>query len=104
MVTATADGDGDNNNQNNNQLNAEAKEMVATATATATATVTETASSGSSGGRLAAGCGSSSKQNAIADTCFLCCFLVRKLNVCYTWHRMPPEFRPEFLSPEFRTK
>ena len=77
--------------------------MVATATATATATVTETASSGSSGGRLAAGCGSSSKQNAIADTCFLCCFLVRKLNVCYTWHRMPPEFRPEFLSPEFRT-
>ncbi len=85
--------------------------MVATgmATATATATVMETASSGSSGGRLAAGCRSSSKQNAIADTCFLCCFLVRKLNVCYTWHRMPPEFRPEFLSleflsPEFRTK
>jgi hypothetical protein len=34
----------------------------------------------------------------------LCCFLVRKLNVCYTWHRMPPEFRSEFLSPEFRTK
>ena len=30
--------------------------------------------------------GSSSKQNAIAYTCFLCCFLVRKLNVCYTWH------------------
>ena len=30
--------------------------------------------------------GSSSKQNVIADTCFLCCFLVRKLNVCYMWH------------------
>jgi len=40
--------------------------------------VTETASSGSSGGStvqwLAAGSGSSSKQNAIADTCFLWCF------------------------------
>ena len=66
--------------------------------------------------------GSSSKQNAIADTCFLCCFLVRKLNVCHTWHSivrccgrghtgpsylqvcMYPEIRPEFLSLEFRTK
>jgi len=73
--------------------------------------------------------GSSSKQNAIADTCFLCCFLVRKLNVVTcgivsygfvaevmgpsyvdlqvrTYYvSFPPEFlRLEFLSPEFRTK
>ena len=44
---------------------------------------------------------SSSKQNAIDDTCFFHVFLVHQLNVCYMWHRMPYFLGPFHRIPDY---
>ena len=58
------------------------------ATTASAQAVTAVAAARCSGLGWGVGRSSSSKQNAVIDTCFFCVVLVRKLNVCYTWHRM----------------
>ena len=50
---------------------------------------------------LRAGCGSSSKQNAIVDTCFLCC-IGTHAECFYTWHRKGPSLQKSGRNVGFR--